>query len=1113
MCHRCIQAVSFLILVGLVGSACGGVDFPAPTGGWTYIYTGDDATAGGAFQSLDGTWDHDNGSDQWDGSVIGEGRPGGANALTEGATAFLRLQETGDPRDFDMPDASNRKIFFGHSVTTDVGDGANAWLDTGATISFRARVATTPPLDALHPAGGGATSPWPAEGDGYLTHDGGKGNFGVRQPDGDKLISFALALASDDDEISSGGLVMPKLNGSSPTADVDLQDDDAGEINILEISDLTVWHEFWIIIQADTSGTGTHLVTIYIDGELTPHEFIVTAGDGDDYDDAYIAMEVGATPQSGAIDIDFMAYKEGVVYPLGALENAHTPDPPNGAGGVADTKTLGWVAGDKAVSHDVYFGTTFEDVNDGIAFASNQTQTSYAPTISLELGQTYYWRVDEQNNDGTVSRGAVWSFTVADYILVDDMEIYGDEITPGEPGGRIWYVWKDGFGWTEPDPGFGGNGTGAAIGNFPPPIAETVIVHEGDQALPFRFTNSVAPNYSESQALTADLPSGQDWTRKDVKALSIWYRGNPPSFGDLVEAPIGTFTVIGGGADIGGTADEFHYGYQEASGGVTVIARVTELTATEPTAKAGVMVRGLGTPDTGDIPSAVNAAVLVTPGSGVVFQTRASNGQNTTVVQQVAGLAAPVWVRLEVTSSGLVRGYHSSDGSDWTQIGNPQVIGLFGTRYAGLAVTSANEGEPATAKFTNVSVTNGGGTWFNQDIGISANPDEPMYVALTDGAGNRGVVFNENPNATTTVQWTEWSMALQEFADKGVNLTNVAEIALGLGDPDNPQPGGDGIAFFDDIRLYRSRCVLDKIEAMEADLNSDCRVDYLDLEIMVNDWLVGDSTRTGQLMLQYELNEGSGTVAGDSSGNGRDGVISGATWATPGFNNTGACLLFDGAAGEVNEPGAGAYLNGLDALTVAVWVKSDLIDTDKGFIIFTDPDGTDQRDIRYDAAGGSSGGTNVIKYGVTSTGGNRENESSNEVQTTEWQHLAVTWKSGEVVRLYINGTLDLPGFEDVPGVGTTTGYTKLLVGRGGKDEDGDDAWDGRIDDVRIYDWALSADEVATVKNGGTVAPPDIYTPVGSPAELWDAEEVNSKKVNFNDYAILAGQWLEERLWP
>jgi len=50
-------------------------------------------------------------------------------------------------------------------------------------------------------------------------------------------------------------------------------------------------------------------------------------------------------------------------------------------------------------------------------------------------------------------------------------------------------------------------------------------------------------------------------------------------------------------------------------------------------------------------------------------------------------------------------------------------------------------------------------------------------------------------------------------------------------------------------------------------------------------------------------------------------------------------------------------------------------------------------------------------------------------------------------------------------------------------------------------------------NGGTLPAMEIYSPVASPAEIYSAEPINSKKVNFKDYAILTDQWLEEHLWP
>jgi hypothetical protein len=65
------------------------------------------------------------------------------------------------------------------------------------------------------------------------------------------------------------------------------------------------------------------------------------------------------------------------------------------------------------------------------------------------------------------------------------------------------------------------------------------------------------------------------------------------------------------------------------------------------------------------------------------------------------------------------------------------------------------------------------------------------------------VVFHENPDATTIKTWTDWNIYLQEFADQGVDLTNVDTISIGFGDKNNPQAGGLGVMYFDDIRLYR----------------------------------------------------------------------------------------------------------------------------------------------------------------------------------------------------------------------------------------------------------------------------------------------------------------------
>jgi len=89
------------------------------------------------------------------------------------------------------------------------------------------------------------------------------------------------------------------------------------------------------------------------------------------------------------------------------------------------------------------------------------------------------------------------------------------------------------------------------------------------------------------------------------------------------------------------------------------------------------------------------------------------------------------------------------------------------------------------------------------------------------------------------------------------------------------------------------------------------------------------------LLVWYKFDETSGTIAHDSSGNGHDGTLNGDPQWMPGQIN--GALDFGGDGDHVIDDDAGDYLNGLSALTVAVWIKSDEIGTDSGFIIFENP--------------------------------------------------------------------------------------------------------------------------------------------------------------------------------
>jgi hypothetical protein len=133
---------------------------------------------------------------------------------------------------------------------------------------------------------------------------------------------------------------------------------------------------------------------------------------------------------------------------------------------------------------------------------------SYDPGL-LELGTTYYWRVDEVYNGNPV-RGPVWTFTVGDFLLVEDFESYTDNDADGE---AIWQSWIDGFGIAD---------NGAQVGYLMPPYAEQNIVHGGAQSMPLLYTNEAGVTNSEG-AMT--LTSPRDWTQGGVVELSLWFRG------------------------------------------------------------------------------------------------------------------------------------------------------------------------------------------------------------------------------------------------------------------------------------------------------------------------------------------------------------------------------------------------------------------------------------------------------------------------------------------------------------------------------------------------------------------------------------------------------------
>ena len=188
---------------------------------------------------------------------------------------------------------------------------------------------------------------------------------------------------------------------------------------------------------------------------------------------------------------------------------ARQPQPADGAADVEVDATLGWRAGRDSISHEVYLGMDA----DALTLAETVSTPSYSPD-ALDLGATYYWKVDEVQ-EAESWEGAVWSFSTQAFLVVDDFESYTDDIDAGE---AIFLTWIDGYEV---------NGNGSTVGNLEAPFAEQTIVNSGKQSMPLFYDNTDA-SMSE-----AELALAQNWTASGIKSLSLAFQGAPGNGGRL----------------------------------------------------------------------------------------------------------------------------------------------------------------------------------------------------------------------------------------------------------------------------------------------------------------------------------------------------------------------------------------------------------------------------------------------------------------------------------------------------------------------------------------------------------------------------------------------------
>ncbi|MHC4675716.1 MAG: LamG domain-containing protein, partial [Planctomycetota bacterium] len=407
--------------------------------------------------------------------------------------------------------------------------------------------------------------------------------------------------------------------------------------------------------------------------------------------------------------------------------------------------------------------------------------------------------------------------------------------------------------------------------------------------------------------------------------------------------------------------------------------------------------------------------------------------------------------------------------------------------------------------------------WPDNDV---SNNAEQLYLSVIDGDGlyaevRYGDNEYEDMNDLKIEAWQRWDIPLTYFSDSNfaeaandVNLADVDMLIIGFGERNGSTPGGAGYVYFDDIQLNPPFCNLERTQWAEGDLNVDCSVDSDDLEIFADEWLKGDvnfpevSEPCEPNLVgwwNFDEDDGDGNVVTDSSGNGHDGTIEtndvDVYWVA-GRNDVNYALEFDG--GRVRVPDHQS-LRPLRQVSACAWIHySDEQESARVLV-----KGPDDRECYEIEVGDDDQVVFVVRDGNDPTDDSypRHAAESDEgaLDRDEWMHVAGTF-NGNTVKCYVNGELaaenDDPNF-----VILSQDTNDLSIG---SMSDNDRApFIGAIDDVRVYNYALSAEEVAWLATDGT----GVF-------EFQSAANLNDdERVDFKDFAKLAANWLEGELWP
>ena len=723
-------------------------------------------------------------------------------------------------------------------------------------------------------------------------------------------------------------------------------------------------------------------------------------------------------------------------------EFAGAPTPADTATDIPRDTVLGWSAGEFAASHDVYLGTSLDDVSNAgrdnpmdVLVSQGQAGATYAPPAVLGYGQTYYWRIDEVNAapDNTIFTGAVWSFTV-EPLAYPMTNVTVTSNGTSDPG-------------TGPENTINGSGLNAADEHsiaagdmwLSGSAADGTLYIEYAFNAVYKLHEMLVWNYNSQFELMLGFglkdvtveysENGTDWTvLADVQlaqaTAKATYTANTTIDFEGVAAQYVRLAVNSGYGMLGQYGlSEVRFSYvpilarepEPADGAVDVSVdamldwrsgrqaashevylSTDEAAVTDSTALADVVTDSSYTPDDLELANTyywkvteVNEAEAISAWEGSIWNFAT---QEFLVIDDFESYNDDDNLIYEAWEDGWINGTGSTVGYMESPFAEQEIVHS-GDQSMPLYYDGASEADltPSGQDWTRAGVT----TLTLYFRGDGDNNPGQLYAKIN----GKKVNFSGDSDAVTQLRWQTWNI---DLASVGTSLSNVTSLTIGI------EGSGSGLIFVDDIRLYRTAPPV----AEPVDPGTE------------------------GLLLEYTFD----SDASDSSGNGYSGTPLGDARVQNGV------LSLDGTRDALSVPRIGGDTALFGQATISMWVRAT---EDLSSLQFAGGMNTDVW---------TAGAVHFkFSYGALNAGinGLSDLQGATPAESNVWHHIALTISETEVA-IYLNGSREDSVVLDAP-VEVILGGASIGAWNNSGTLSREMA--GEVDNVLIYDRALSEGEI------------------------------------------------------